>query len=139
MTLSTSVIEPHSRRMRNQAITGSASALLCTVFTAIYEIFSHGAHSPHMRLMFLFPLIGCGLLGVLGYFTPIGAKIGRWTLNFWNTALATFTLGFMFLGIVNISGRYTSNHLIYVIIGSFFILLSVLSEILFLMQRRKNL
>ena len=138
MTLSTSVIDENRRRLRNEAIIGSALGLLCIVFTVIYEIFSHGAYSPHMRLMFLFPLIGCGLVGLLGVLTPLRRWFGRWMLNYWNTAMGCFTLGFLFLGIVNISGRFTDKHLIYVFVGGGFILLSAVSEIIFLYQRRNN-
>ena len=135
--MSTSVIEITRKRMRNQAVVGTSLGLLCTVFTWIYEMFSHGAYSPHMRLMFLFPLVGCGLLGLGGMLSPLWKSMGRWALNFWNTAMASFTLGFLFLGIVNIAGRFTSNHLLYICIGAGFILLAIIAEIIFLTQRRK--
>ncbi len=138
MTLSTSVIDITRNRMKNQAIVGASLGLLCIVFTLVYEIFSHGAYSPHMRLMFLFPLIGCGLVGLCGFATHLWKGTGRWALNFWNTAMASFTVGFLFLGIVNISGRYTNTHFMYIIIGTGFILLSVSAEIIFLIQRRTH-
>ena len=113
--MSTSDIEITRKRIRNEAIVGTS------------------------RLMILFPLVGCGLLGLGGCLSPLWKVMGRWALDFWNTAMASFTLGFLFLGIVNIAGRYTGTHLLYICIGSGFILLAIIAEIIFLTQRRNTI
>ena len=103
--------------MKRAAITGASLALLCVVFTVIYEHFSHGAASPHMRSMFLMPLVGLALPALLGYFTPLHRSIGRLAFNLWNSGLAVWVVGCLFRGIVNISGRYTDLDKIYWALG----------------------
>lgn len=137
MTLSTSVIDPQKRRMKRTAVTGGLLGLLCGVFTVIYEQFSHGAFSVHMRCMLLFPLVGCGLWGLICYLTPLWSCVDRWAFNFWNTAMATFTLGCLFRGIVNISGRFTKTDRVYLIVGLLLILISVTFEVIHLIRKRR--
>ena len=119
-------------------LTGFALALFCIVFTIVYEQFSHGAFSVPMRFMFLFPLIGCGLLGLLGILTPLSAYVHRLAFNLWNTAVATFTLGCLFRGIVNISGRFTKMDRLYWILGSALAVLALTAEIITLLRNRRN-
>ncbi|MBE6586391.1 MAG: hypothetical protein E7645_07755 [Ruminococcaceae bacterium] len=136
--MSTSVIEPNRRRMRRETITGLSMGLLCIVFTLIYEFFSHGAFSVHMRMMCLFPFLGCGVLGLLCFVSPLWRYIDRWCFNFWNTAMATFTLGLLFRGIVNISGRFTKLDRLYVILGMILLVIALIFEVIALCQRRKK-
>ena len=98
-------------------IVGASLALLCAVFTCIYEQFSHGAVSIHMRCMFLMPLVGCGLVGLIGFLTPMHRFANRAAFNLWNSGLAAWVVGCLFRGIVNISGRYTDLDKIYWALG----------------------
>ena len=91
--------------MKRAAITGASLSLLCVVFTAVYERFSHGAVSSHMRCMFLMPLVGCALPALLCYLTPLRRYVSRPAFNLWNSGLAVWTVGCLVRGIVNISGR----------------------------------
>lgn len=134
-----SAIDANRGRMKKEAVTGGAFGLFCAVFTVIYELFSHGAYSPHMRGMLLFPLVGCGLIGLVCYLTPLWRYVGRWTFNFWNAAMGTLTLGFLFRGIVNISGRFTKVDRVYTVLGCGLIAVSLLFELLTLIKRRKAL
>ena len=120
--------------MKRTAVTGGALGLLCMIFTLIYEQFSHGAFSTHMRCMFLFPLLGCGLLSLIGYLTPLCGFADRWALNFWNTAMAVFTLGCLFRGIVNISGRFTKTDRVYWAVGILLILMALTLEVIRLIR-----
>lgn len=129
---------PTRRRMLRATVTGGAVALLCVVFTAIYEQFSHGAVSSHMRCMFLMPLVGCALPCLLGFLTPLHRLVGRAAFNLWNSGLAVWTVGCLFRGIVNISGRFTSLDTVYWVCGWGFLGLAVLSEMVFLVVSRKN-
>ncbi len=112
------------------AVTGAALALLCGIFTCIYEQFSHGAVSDHMRCMFLMPLVGCGLVGLIGFLTPLHRFVNRAAFNLWNSGVATWTVGCLFRGIVNISGRYTDLDRLYWIIGWILLGLAVLSQVI---------
>lgn len=137
MTLSTSATDTTLRRMKKEAVIGLALGIFCILFTVIYERFSHGAFSVHMRWMCLFPLLGCGAVGCLAALTPLHKHISRWCFNLWNTAIASFTLGCLFRGIVNISGRFTERDVIYMVIGFVFIALSLIAEAVFCFKTRR--
>ena len=134
--MSTSAIKtwPASRRgMLRFAIVGVSLALLCVVFTFIYEQFSHGAVSTHMRCMFLMPLVGCGLVGLVGVLTPLHRFVNRAAFNLWNSGIAAWTVGCLFRGIVNISGRYTDLDRLYRVIGWILLGLAVLVQMISLL------
>ena len=60
---------PTRRRAKRSLIVGASLALLCVVFTVIYEHFSHNAASNHMRSMFLMPLFGVGVVSCFFQYT----------------------------------------------------------------------
>jgi hypothetical protein len=127
--------------MKRAAVVGASLALLCVVFTAIYESFSHGAVSTHMRCMFLMPLVGCALPALLCLLTPLHRFVCRPAFNLWNSGLAVWTVGCLFRGIVNISGRFTDLDLIYWILGWIFLAAAVVWELIhpvILRQRRRE-
>ena len=133
--MSTSAIEtviPTRRRMKRAAVVGASLALLCVVFTAIYESFSHGAVSTHMRCMFLMPLVGCALPALLCLLTPLHRLVCRPAFNLWNSGLAVWTVGCLFRGIVNISGRFTDLDSIYWVTGWIFLAAAVAWELIHL-------
>ena len=115
--MSTSATDPTRRTMKRAAVTGASLSLLCVVFTAVYERFSHGAVSSHMRCMFLMPLVGCALPALILYLLPPRRSIGRPAFNLWNSGLAAWVAGCLFRGIVNISGRYTDLDKLYWALG----------------------
>ncbi len=120
-------------------ITGASLSLLCVVFTFIYEQFSHGAASPHMRAMFLMPSVGVAFPALLGYFTPLHRYAGRIAFNLWNSGLAIWVVGCLFRGIVNISGRHTTLDQPYWIAGWIFLGLSLIAETVHVINLRKSL
>lgn len=128
-------MEPTRRRMRRAAVTGLFLAVLCVVFTFIYEQFSHGATSFYMRCMFLMPLVGCALPALIGYFTPLHRHICRPAFNLWNSGLAVWVAGCLFRGIVNISGRFTDLDRIYWTLGWVFLAAAVVREAVCLVVR----
>ena len=103
--------------MRTYGLVGVCLTLFCLVFTLIYEHFSHGAYSMHMRCMMLIPLVGCDFLGQICYCTGLWKYVGRGCFNLWNCGLATIMVGLLFRGIVNISGRNTTADTGYYIAG----------------------
>ena len=129
---------PTRRRMKRTAITGASLTVLCVVFTAIYEQFSHGAASPHMRAMFLMPLVGVLLPALIAFFTPLHRVVGRIPFNLWNSAMGTWVVGCLFRGIVNISGRHTSLDLPYRIAGWVFIGLAIITEIVYVIKQKNS-
>lgn len=119
---------PSRRRMLRAAVTGASVALFCVIFTFVYEQFSHGAVSSHMRCMFLMPLVGCALPSLIGLLPPLHRFVSRAGFNLWNSGLAVWTVGCLFRGIVNISGRYTDLDQIYWAGGWVFLGLAVLAH-----------
>ena len=118
--------------MKRAAVVGASLALLCVVFTAIYESFSHGAVSTHMRCMFLMPLVGCALPALVCLLTPLHRHVCRPAFNLWNSGLAVWTVGCLFRGIVNISGRFTDLDSIYWVTGWIFLAAAVAWELIHL-------
>lgn len=129
-------MEPTRRRAKRSLIVGASLALLCVVFTVIYEHFSHNAASNHMRSMFLMPLFGVALPALIGFLTPLHRLVSRPTFNLWNSAMATWVVGCLFRGIVNISGRHTTLDRPYWIIGWVLIALAAVAEGIHLIRGR---
>lgn len=131
-------MEPSRRRMRRALITGVSLALFCVVFTLIYEQFSHGATSSHMRCMFLMPLVGCALPALVGLVTPLHRFICRPAFNLWNSGMAVWAAGCLFRGIVNISGRFTDLDRIYWVLGWVFLAAAAILELIHLLSLRRH-
>ena len=129
---------PSRRRMRRTLITGASLALFCAVFTLIYEQFSHGATSTHMRCMFLMPLVGCALPALVGLVTPLHRFVCRPAFNLWNSGMAVWAVGCLFRGIVNISGRFTDLDRIYWILGWVFLAAAAIWELIHLLSLRRH-
>jgi hypothetical protein len=75
---------------------------------------------------------------VIGYLTPLHPFPGRVAFNLWNSAMAVWTVGCLFRGIVNISGRHTTLDRPYLVAGWVFIALSVIAETVRLITRHKH-
>lgn len=129
---------PTRRRAKRSLVVGASLALLCVVFTVIYEHFSHNAASNHMRSMFLMPLFGVALPALIGFLTPLHRFVSRPAFNLWNSAMATWVVGCLFRGIVNISGRHTTLDRPYWIIGWILIALAAVSEAICLIRSRSH-
>ena len=124
--------------MKRASITGASAALACVIFTAVYEQFSHGAVSTHMRCMFLMPLVGCAIPALIGWLTPLHRYVSRPAFNLWNSGLAVWAVGCLFRGIVNISGRFTDLDKIYWIAGWVFLAAAVACELIRLLLNLTN-
>jgi hypothetical protein len=124
--------------MRRTLITGASLALFCVVFTLIYEQFSHGATSSHMRCMFLMPLVGCALPALVGLVTPLHRFVCRPAFNLWNSGMAVWAVGCLFRGIVNISGRFTDLDRVYWILGWIFLAAAAVWELIHLLTAHRR-
>ena len=100
-----------SAKRQNAALIYTAVSLFCAAFGAIYEYFSHGVISWFMIYAFAIPLT----LGALPWqlmAMGIWRGPGRAGSRLWACAVATFTVGSVFQGVLEIFG--TTNSLIYV-------------------------
>ena len=101
-----------------------AGTIFLALFGAIYELFSHGVYSYHMIYAFGFPLI----LGVLLYAVLIlkGKYPRRSFLNVWNTAIATFSLGSVFEGVLEIYGTSNPLVIVYPVAGGILLIIGLI-------------
>ncbi|MGI5989068.1 MAG: hypothetical protein ACOX78_02225 [Lachnospiraceae bacterium] len=115
------------------------AAAFCALFAAVYESFSHQVYSLYMILAFLYPLAGAVL-----YTIWIGAGRNKaWTPSvaaslMINSAIALFTVGSLFLGVLEIYG--TTNHLsqIYFIAAFIFLAAAIAAIIAGCMSAGRN-
>ncbi len=102
-------------------------SIFCAVFGAIYEVFSHEVYSFYMIYAFMIPL-------VLGVFAPMlvmfrGKRaVSPLSLSFWNMAVATFTVGSLYKGVIEIYGTTNKMAVIYPIAGATLILMAVITH-----------
>lgn len=103
MTLSTSAIKTGLQYF--------TAALLCALFGAVYELFSHSVFSCYMLYAFMIPLVGGALLFFLiEYFQwKIPGKASR---SLWQFGIAVLTVGCLLQGVLEIYG--TTNRLMIV-------------------------
>ena len=101
------------------------AALVCALFGAVYERFSHGVYSYWMLYAFAFPLV----LGVLPLYlvealrAPLPGSL-RWGL--YHAGIATLTVGSLISGALEIYGTSNPLTFVYWIVGEGLTLLGVL-------------
>ena len=103
--------------------------ILCAVFGAIYELFSHGVFAYGMLYAFAFPLLG-GLLPALllaryTRISPFGAS-----LQLWHFGISALTVGSLFSGALKIYGTTSRLTAVYWLSGGACLLLSLLATML---------
>ena len=98
-------------------LTDLAAALLCALFGAVYERFSHGVYSYCMLYAFAFPLV----LGVLPLYlvstrpAPLPKRV-CWGL--YHAGIATLTVGSLISGALEIYGTTSPLIVVYWIAGA---------------------
>ena len=97
--------------LKKHLIFNLAGTLFLALFGAIYETFSHGVFSFYMIYAFAFPLV----LGVTLYLILLFVRKypNRVFLNLWNSAIATFSVGSVFQGVLEIYGTTNSLSVVY--------------------------
>ena len=109
--------------MKKKTINYLIATLSILVFGIIYEVFSFGVISYFMVLAFTFPLFG-----MLIYLLASRFKKGlnsKFMLLF-DSSIATFTLGFIVKGVIEIFGTTNKLTLVFFIVGGMLFLLSLL-------------
>ena len=124
VTLSTSVTNPIKQRLKKTILWYTLISAFFFVGSRIYEHFSFGETSAFMHYLFLIPLIGGALLVLLQLMVK---GFSRLSLNLWNSGVATLTVGALYRGIVNLSGRSTTMDQPYFYLGVAFLALALIS------------
>lgn len=115
----TSGTDEHGPQAARTALAYLAVSILCALFGAVYERFSHGVHSYYLIYAFAFPLLG----GVLPYL--LLAVLGtdgyprRFARNLCHSGIATLTVGSIVRGILDIYGTTNGLSRYYWIVGLF--------------------
>ncbi len=94
---------------KRHIIIWSAVSTFCLIFFLIYNIFSHGVHSPYMTFLFIWPLI-LGVIPntislVICHHSCKEIHIGAFALNAYYSGIAAITASSMLRGIFDIAGN----------------------------------
>ena len=100
--------------------------ILCALFGAVYELFSHDVYAYGMLYGFMFPLIG-GLLPALLWARSDKSLSSETSRQLWHFGISSLTVGSLFSGALSIYG--TESHLtaFYWSSGGLCLLLSLLT------------
>lgn len=107
-------------RMKKFLLQQLAATLFFAFFGAVYEAFGHGVYSYFMIYAFTFPL----LMGVLPAVMQLirGKAFDRVFLFFWTAAIASFSVGSVFRGVLDIYGTTNSLVVVYPVVGGILVL-----------------
>ena len=111
------------------------AAILCAVFGAAYELFSHGVYAYGMLYAFAFPLLG-GVLPALVLELRSVRLPSETSLLLWHFGISALTVGSLFSGALTIYGTTSRLTSVYWIMGGVCLLFSLLMALL-LPEREK--
>lgn len=133
MTLCTSDTDNKARALKT-AFIYLLITVFCSVFGAVYELFSHEVYSFYMIYAFAIPLLGGVLPFMLTVMFNASEFPDRLSLNLYNSGIATLTTGSIVNGVLEIYG--TDNPLVcaYVFSGVLFILAGI---IVYMVKKRR--
>ena len=103
--------------------------ILCAVFGAVYEVFSHGVYAYGMLYAFAFPLLG-GVLPALLFAKHQRKLPSGVSLQLWHFGISALTVGSLFSGALEIYGTASRLTAVYWLAGGACLLLSLLSAVL---------
>lgn len=100
-------------------------ALFLVIFNRVYETFSFGESSVHMRYMFVVPVLGACAYLLSGFSRFwLTSSLPKWLFN---ASMAIAISGCLVKGIIVISGRTTTVDVFYAIAAGLFLLLSLVA------------
>ena len=120
--------------LKKHLVFNLAGTLFLVLFGAVYETFSHGVFSFYMLYAFSVPLV----FGVTLYLILLFARRypGRVFLNLWNSAIAAFSAGSVFKGVLEIYGTTNSLVIVYPICGCIMAVSALVSLLFARLYRR---
>ena len=117
-----------SRKGLKIAFTYTLVTVLCAVFGAIYEAFSHGVYALGMVYAFAFPFLG-GVLPAL-FLLKWGAGFpSDAALQLWHFGISALTVGSLFSGALEIYGTTSRLTAVYWFAGGICLFLSLLTAL----------
>jgi hypothetical protein len=110
-------------------------SVITFIFSIVYSLFSHEVYSNYLTFAFLYPLIG----GVVLYlFLSKFDTFKKWPYNFYNSGIATITVGSILAGINEIAGADTLYYLWFYLVGIIFVILALILLLIEVLSRRKK-
>ena len=103
--------------------------ILCALFGAVYELFSHGVYAYGMLYGFAFPLVG-GVLPALLLAQRNDKLPSDVPRQLWHFGISALTVGSLFSGALEIYGTSSSLTAVYWFSGGACLLLSLLTALL---------
>lgn len=101
--------------------------LFFAIFGAVYEVFSHGVYSYHMIYAFAFPLFGGALPALIFSLSQSPKKPGPAVRGIYHCGIATFTVGSVIRGVLDIYGTTNSMTQWYWLAGNALITVAVVA------------
>ena len=109
--------------MYKTALSALFLSAFCFIFYLIYNVFSHGVHSPFMTYMFAWPLFLVGVPAGLLYWIDALPGPSLLASPFWNIGTAALTVSSLLRGIFEIAGNSSVYQHLMMIAG--FIMLGI--------------
>lgn len=129
--------DTQKKHIANTGLVYLLVSLLCVLFGAVYEYYSHEVYSGYMIYAFVFPLAGGVLPFTLMSFSGCRQVPGRLTLNLYNAGIAALTVGSIMKGVMEIYGTTNDILQIYWIVGFGFAGIGILLYVTRLLIDRK--
>jgi hypothetical protein len=126
-------VKASKKHFRKTILTYLIVSILAIVVNRVYATFGHGVASSSMTWMFLYPLIGGGLLYFLiSVFAKHITNFAGYRLGFniYNSGIATLTFGSFLKGVMEIAGADSMYLIFYYVVGGLFIALGLISMLL---------
>lgn len=118
-----------------------AVALFSILFDNIYALFGHGVRSGAMSFMFLYPLLGGGVVYLLlGLFMPgVTGKPGyRAFYHLYNFGIALLTVKNLLQGIFEIAGTNSDYLIFYAVFGWLFVAAGLITLAVIFIEKKKE-
>lgn len=129
-----------SKQILKTAIIYFVVAAFCIIFDKVYAVFGHGVYCASMSLMFLYPLIGGGVLFLLLWLFILNAddvKYYRFYYNCYNSGIAALTIGSILNGIFKIAGTSSAYVAVFIVCGYILSIIGFLGYLINLSRRQK--
>ena len=121
MTLSLFQNEKDRRDLIGTCVVSVFCSLFLVTFSLVYNMFSHGVHSPFMTFLFAWPLLLCALPAGICLLVPEVPGPSVISSLFWQTGTAAVTVSSMLRGIFDIAGNSSVYQSALMAAGFFFL------------------
>ena len=114
-------------------------SLFLILFSAVYEYLSHGVYSYFMIYAFCIPLVFGGFVYFIKAVKANPSKLPSASDTLYSASIATFTVGSILKGVLDIYGTTNRNIIAYPIIGSAILIISAILALINKFNKNKEL